>query len=290
VKRVIVNADDFGISTEVNEAVERAHNDGVLRAASLMVAAPATADAVARARRMPRLAVGLHVVLVNGRPALPPERVPDLVDRDGRFPTDLLRAGVTFFFRPGVRRQLEDEIRAQFERFAATGLQLDHVNAQNHMHVHPTVFGLILKVGREFGMRAIRLPREPFVRSYRAGGDRFGARLGNSVLTEPWLALMRVRARRRGVAANDFAFGVNDAGAMNETRVLRLLRDLPDGVTEIFFHLATGPFAGADAGTERYQWAQELSALVSPDVRAAIQQPAVANVTYSEIAGGAAAV
>ncbi|MEO6836321.1 MAG: hopanoid biosynthesis-associated protein HpnK [Candidatus Tumulicola sp.] len=288
-KRLIVSADDFGISPEVNEAIERAHRTGILRAASLMVGAPATADAVERARRLPDLAVGLHVVLVRGRPTLPPDRVPDLVDARGEFPTDLVSAGFRYFFRPGVRRQLEAEIREQFERFAASGLQLDHVDAQCHMHVHPTVFGLILRVGREYGLRAIRIPREPFALSYRAAGDRFGARLGNTLLTEPWLALMRMRARRSGVACNDYAFGVNDPGAMTEGRVLRLLGGLPDGVTELFFHPATGPFAGADAGTECFAWAEELAALTSANVRNAMERYRIANVTYGEIAGGAAA-
>lgn len=287
-KRLIVSADDFGISPEVNEAVERAHRNGILRAASLMVAAPAASDAIARARRLPDLAVGLHVVLVNGRPTLPAERVPDLVDERGELPTDLVRAGFRFFFRPGIRRQLEAEIRAQFAAFAATGLRLDHVDAQSHMHVHPTVFGAILRVGREYGLRAIRIPREPFARSYRAGGDRWGARLGNTLLTQPWLALMTARARRLGIASNDYAFGVNDPGAMTEERVLRLLDDLPDGVTEMFFHPATGPFAGADPGTERYAWAGELAALTSERLRRSIERHNVASVTYGEIAAAAA--
>ena len=113
------------------------------------------------------------------------------------------------------------------------------------MHVHPTVFDLILKIGRDYGMRSIRIPREPLLPAYRAGRDRLGARIGYALLTQPWLALMRARTRRNGIASNDYAFGVNDAGAMTEERVLALVERLPDGVTEIFFHPATGPFAGA---------------------------------------------
>jgi chitin disaccharide deacetylase len=268
VKRVIFNADDFGAAPEVNEAVERAHRDGVLRAASLMVAAPAADDAIARAHRLSALAVGLHVVLVNGRPALPPERVPDLVDERGQFLSDLVRAGFRFFLRPGARAQLAAEIRAQFERFAQTGLTLDHVDAQSHMHVHPTVFATILRIGREYGLRAVRMPREPF------GGTRS---------IEPWLALMRARARRAGIAYNDYAFGVNEAGALTEERVLELLDHLPDGVTEIFFHPATGPFAGADRGTEGFRWAEELAALTSARVREALARNGIQSVTYGEL-------
>jgi hopanoid biosynthesis associated protein HpnK len=269
VKRLIVNADDFGAAPEVNEAVERAHRDGVLRSASLMVGAPAAADAIERARRLPKLAVGLHVVLVHGRPLLPPDRVPDLVDERGEFLTDLVRAGFRFFFRPAARAQLAAEIRAQFERFAQTGLTLDHADAQSHMHVHPTVFGLILKIGREHGLRAVRIPREPF------GGTRS---------IEFWLALMRLRARRAGIACNDYAFGVNEAGALTEERVLQILARLPDGVTEIFLHPATAAFAGADRGTERFRWTDELAALNSPRVRDAITRNGIERVTYGELA------
>ena len=288
-KRLILSADDFGIAPEVNEAIERAHRDGILRSTSLMVSAPAMQDAVERARRLPKLAVGLHVVLVYGRPSLPVDKVPDLVDERGEFPTDLVRAGFQFFLRPAARRQLEAEVRSQFERFASTGLSLDHVDAQCHMHVHPTIFRMILRIGRDYGLRAIRIPREPFALSYRAAGDRFGARLGNAALTEPWLALMRARARRSGLASNDYAFGVNDPGAMTESRVMRLIEGLPDGVTEIFFHPATGPVAGADAGTERFARAEELAALTSDKVRGAIDRAAIARVTYGEIAVAASA-
>lgn len=258
----------------------------MLRAASLMVAAPAFEDAVERARRLPSLGVGLHVVLVNGRPALPVAQVPDLVDERGEFLTDLVGAGFKFFFHPRIRRQLEAEIRAQFERFKATGLRLDHVDAQCHMHVHPTVFAMLLRIGKEYGMPGIRIPREPFLLSYRAAGNTgFRKRLGNSLLTEPWLALMRGRARRAGVACNDYAFGVNDPGAMTQDRVVKMIDELPEGVTEILFHPATGPFAGADAGTEHFQWAAELAALTGAPVREAIARRGAARVTYGELAG-----
>jgi chitin disaccharide deacetylase len=235
-----------------------------------MVGAPAFEDAVTRARQLPSLAVGLHVVVVNGRPVLPPERVSALVEGDGRFSNDLLRAGMRLFFGAGARRQLEAEVRAQFERFAATGLELDHVDAQSHMHVHPTVFDVILRVGREYGLRAIRIPREPF------GGTR---------TIEPWVALMRARAKRSGIVCNDYVYGVNDAGAMTEARVLQMLEHLPDGVTELFFHPAVAPFAGADRGSEGFAWREELEALTSPRIRAALAENAIGSTTYGELAG-----
>ena len=107
---LIITADDFGLHVAVNEAVELAHRDGVLTAASLMVGAPATAEAVALARRLPRLRVGLHLVLVDGKAILPRSRIPALVASDGRFHDRMGKAGLKFFLLPSVRHQLEAEI------------------------------------------------------------------------------------------------------------------------------------------------------------------------------------
>jgi hopanoid biosynthesis associated protein HpnK len=185
-------ADDFGAAVEVNEAVEEGAREGVLRAASLMVAAPGCADAVRRARRTPELKVGLHLVLVEGRPFLPPEALPDLVTPGGFFRTDMARMGADIFFRPSVRRQLAAEIEAQFEAFAKTGLTLDHVNTHKHYHLHPTIAGLILKIGARYGMKASRAPVEP--RAVLAAVDPASAP-PPAYVTEPWGRLVRARYR-----------------------------------------------------------------------------------------------
>jgi hopanoid biosynthesis associated protein HpnK len=171
-KRLIVTADDFGLARSVNEAVEEGHRRGILTAASLMVTGEAAEDAVARAKRMPRLGVGLHLVLVDGAPVLPPERVPDLVGSDGRFPNDVFALGVRIFCRPAARRQVAAEIRAQLEAFQRTGLALDHVNAHHHFHLHPTVQRELLRLAPQFGVKAIRVPLEPRFAAWRAGSLR----------------------------------------------------------------------------------------------------------------------
>ena len=247
--RLIVTADDFGLHEAVNEAVERGYREGVLRAASLMVAAPAMLDAVERARRLPGLAVGLHLVLADGQAILPPARIPDLVDAHGRFNGAMVRNGFRFFFLPRVRRQLAAEIRAQFEAFAATGLPLDHVNAHKHFHLHPTIFSLMLSIGREFGLRAVRLPAEP----------------GMGPWLQPWLALMRRRMDRADIGYNDHVFGIRHTGAMDEATMLDILRDLPDGLSELYLHPAA--HEGLVASMAEYRHADELAALLSPRVR-----------------------
>ena len=282
-RRVIVTADDFGLAVPVNEAVERAHREGVLTTASLMVAEAAAGDAIRRARTLPSLGVGLHVVLVAGRPVLPPERIPDLVERDGQFTTDLARAGVRFFFRPRIRAQLEAEIRAQFAAFAASGLRFDHLNAQCHLHLHPTVFGIIVKVAREYGNPPMRIPYEPFAPSWRATRDARGLRFANAFLLAPWLALMRARLRRAHIAHNDRVFGLSDVGRMTPERVLALLGELRPGVTEVFFHAATRRWPGIAPALATYRLEDELAALTSPDVARVLHAPGVETIAFSDL-------
>jgi chitin disaccharide deacetylase len=282
-RRVIVTADDFGLALAVNQGVEEAHRRGILTAASLMVGAPAAADAVERARRLPALRVGLHVVLVQGRPVLPPERVPDLVDERGELGGRLVRAGFAYFFRPGVRRQLEAEVRAQFEAFRATGLALDHVNAHNHLHLHPTLLGTIVAVGREYGLRAMRVPWEPPLVSYRAAGSGLARRLATAAGLAPWIALLRRRLRRAGLKSNRCVFGLLDSGRMEAELVVRLLGELPAGVTEIYFHPAAGSCPEIERQMPGYRHQAELAALTSPGVGAALRAAGIRPIAFSDL-------
>jgi hopanoid biosynthesis associated protein HpnK len=280
-RRLIVCADDFGLDEAVNAAVEAASRDGILTCASLMVAAAAAADAVARARRLPRLKVGLHLVLVDGRPVLPPEQVPDLVNESGAFDDNMLRAGVRFFFSIRARRQLAAEIRAQFTAFRATGLALDHVNAHKHMHIHPTVAGLIIAIGREFDMRAVRVPAEPWS-TLRAAAAAEGARVVPPIYA-PWIALLRRRLRRAGLAVNDHLLGLAWSGAMTEPRVLRLIAALPAGTSELYCHPAVSQTPALARTMPTYRPAEELAALLSPAVRRLVDNSGVELVSYADL-------
>jgi hopanoid biosynthesis associated protein HpnK len=251
---LIITADDFGLHESVNEAVERAHHEGVLCAASLMVGAPAAADALARARTMPGLRVGLHLVLADGQPVLASASIPDLTGPDGRFGQRMARDGLRFFLLPRVRRQLAAEIRAQFEGFAATGLPLDHVNAHKHFHLHPTILSMILRIGRPYGLKAVRLPREA----------------GLPLWLRPWLALLAYRLRSAGMVHNDYMMGIRQSGRFDEAALLAALASLPPrGLGELYLHPATLSGARVAPSMRAYRHADELAALVSPRVRAA---------------------
>ncbi len=284
VKRLIVTADDFGLCEPVNEAVEIAHREGILSTASLMVGGGAADDAVARARRLPRLRVGLHVVVVEDLPVLPRAQVASLTDDHGYLSGRLVSSGVRFFFSPAARRQLEAEIRAQFQRFAATGLELDHVNAHNHMHLHPTVLGMILRVGREFGLRAMRVPWEPPLISWRITGRGLAPKMAAAAGLAPWMAALRARLRRRDIRTNDLVLGLGATGAMDESTVLRLLEMLPARrVAEMYFHPATRRSPEIDRTMPTYRHQDELAALTSRRVRQALERLAIRPVTFREL-------
>ncbi|WP_407527355.1 hopanoid biosynthesis-associated protein HpnK [Methylobacterium oryzisoli] len=276
-KRLVVTSDDFGLSAQVNAAVERAHRDGILTAASLMVSAPAAADAVARARALPSLRVGLHLVMVEAWPTLPAAELPDLTDGAGLMRADMGGLGLDLALKPRARRQLAAEIRAQFEAYRATGLPLDHVNAHKHFHVHPIIAGMVLAIGRDYGMRSLRVPREDRAVLRRAEP---AAAPGLALDTAPWAALLRWRARRAGLLTPDGVLGLAWSGHMNPARVQALLRHLPDGLTELYAHPATG--GGFPGEAQGYAYAEELAALVAPESRAALRETGAALGGFSD--------
>jgi hopanoid biosynthesis associated protein HpnK len=279
-KFLIVTADDFGLHESVNHAIEQAAGAGVLSAASLMIGAPAAGDAIRRARKLSQLRVGLHVVLADGLAILAPELIPALVDEHGRMNSRMFANGVRFFALPSVRRQLEAEIRAQFSAFADSGLRLDHVNAHKHFHLHPTLLGMLLRIGRDYGVRAIRVPDEPI---WFAAHENAWSSVASTVLLAPWTGLMKRRLRAAGVAYNDAIFGMAASGTMNEAKLLAILARLPMGVTEIYLHPATESGSCIAASMSQYRHADEFAALLSPRVRAALASAGVGHGGYCDV-------
>jgi hopanoid biosynthesis associated protein HpnK len=280
---LIVTADDFGRSVEVNEAVEEAHRRGILTAASLMVAAPAAEDAVRRARRLPRLGVGLHLTLVDDVATLPAAEIPDLLGADGRLSTRLVWTGARIALLPAVRRQAEAEIAAQFEAFRRTGLPLDHVNGHHHYHQHPVAFAAILAHAGAYGVRAVRVPHEPFLPSWRARGDLARRLLAAAASWRRTRAMAR-RLDAAGIAHNDAMFGLHESGRMTRQVLLDYLRELPPGISELYCHPATRRWEGPGAPPASYDPAGEFQALVDPDVVAAANQMDIRRVSFSQVA------
>jgi hopanoid biosynthesis associated protein HpnK len=244
-----------------------------------MVGGRAAGDAVARAHRLPGLRVGLHLNLTDGRPLLPQEQIRQLVRENGEFDRNMARAGVRFSVLPKVRRQLAMEILAQFAAFRAAGLPLDHVNAHQHMHLHPYVAKLIVEIGRDHGIKAVRVPSEPVAVLRQAFPEE--RRLVPAY--DPWTAILRWRLRRAALRTNDHIFGLAWSGGMVEARILRLIPNLPDGVSEIYFHPAAARTPALVATMPSYRHPEELAALLSPSVRDCIARSGIRLVSYSDL-------
>jgi chitin disaccharide deacetylase len=281
--RVIITADDFGLASPVNEAVEQAHRAGVLTSASLMVAEPAAAAAIALARRMPSLRVGLHLTVVDGRTVLPGERVPAIVNSSGRLSDRLVRTGFSYFFRAKARRALRAEVRAQLEAFRASGLELDHVDTHRHFVLHPTVLGVIIDLAPAFGIQRVRLPAEPWRATRGLPIRRRVAAAIRVVCLAPWLALARWHLRRAGIHYNAEVRGLADTGKMDEPTVLRLIGTMDRDVTEMFFHPATAAPTTVPLPQPVSRHVAELEALCSPRVRIALERAGIERLGYGDI-------
>jgi hopanoid biosynthesis associated protein HpnK len=270
-RRLIVNADDFGRSAAINEAVMQAHRDGILTTASLMVNEPAAAQAVELARAHPRLGVGLHLTLVGGRSALTPEQAPGLVNAQHRFSENPLEAGWRYFFRRDLRQALRREIDAQFARFTATGLPLDHVNGHLNIHLHPTVLRLLCAPDHARPPHALRLTRDPFWLNVRLAGGAWVNRAAQALTFNLLSAYARPRlqqAKRRHTRA---VFGLLQNGRVDTAYVCRLLPRLPPGDSELYCHPSLTDFR------------HELDALLIPRVREAVREANIHLIRYQDL-------
>jgi len=270
-RRLIVNADDFGLSTGANHAIIRAHREGILTSASLMVNEPGFEEAVALARENPRLGVGLHLTFLCGHSTLPPEKIPGLVNSQCEFDHNPVRLGFRYFFRRDLKEQLRAEMLAQFEKFRTTGLPLDHVDSHHHLHAHPTIFRILIESAEDLGITHLRLTSEPFGLHARLALGYRMERLTHTFLY--WLLAGRARRilSRMDIKHTDAIFGMLQDARVDEQYLERLLPHLPPGVSEIFSHPSIDVFAN------------EMEALISPRIRAQAESLNIRLIRYQDI-------
>jgi hopanoid biosynthesis associated protein HpnK len=284
-RRLIVTADDFGMSLEVNEAVEEGHRNGILTCASLVTAGAAAEDAIRRARRMPELGVGLHLALYGAPSQAPAREVAGLLDPSGRWLGERpVATGARLSLSRSLQTQVRREVGAQFEAFARAGLRLDHVDGHWHCHQHPYVLRTLIELGTPRGLAAVRIPYEPPLPSWRAAGRRqLVRRTVDAMAHRPLAANMRGRLRARGVAFNDWFFGKADGGAMTASHMQRLFVHLPPGDSELGLHPATATWPSEHAPPAHWRPAEELAALVDPAVRAACTREGIQLIRFGDL-------
>lgn len=286
---LIVNADDFGWSARVNAAVLRAHKDGILTTASLMVAEKGWEEAAAIARDTPTLGVGLHVATTFDRALLPAGQIPHLVRSDGRFEANPLRAGLKYAFSRAARVELGREMDAQFERFAQTRLPWDHVDGHQHFHMHPTVFRHLLRLCDQYGVNRLRVPRESFILHLRGGGDGLTPVAVGSLILQ-LLCRSNLRALRRKqtlggkpIFLADQVYGDYQSSNMHAAYTLGVLDRLVGRVCEVYYHPGSDYAVKLPIDTQTDAIRDvELKALIDPEVKAKVEKLGIHLATYAE--------
>lgn len=236
-RKLIVNGDDFGLTPGINGGIVDAHRHGILTSASILANAPATAEAVAIARRTPTLAVGCHLALVDGEPLSPPSAIPTLV-RDQCFrPTwgSFIAAATTGRIST---TDVERELTAQIDRLVSSGVRLSHLDAHKHVHAYPPVFAIVAGLVKRFGIRRVRVPWErpafTLVLGHAFTPTPCRQAMENVALT--WWALRDLRiAARAGLRAPKFVGRVL-TGVFTPASFESLLANLPAGVSELMVH------------------------------------------------------
>jgi hopanoid biosynthesis associated protein HpnK len=279
-RSLIVNADDFGLSPEVNAGIIRAHREGVLGSTSLMVAEAARDEAARAARELPGLDVGLHLVVCKGRSVLAPEAIAPLVDSNRNFVENPVLGGLRYFFRRGLRDKLRAEFRAQIEEHLRLIGYLNHIDGHLNFHVHPVLADIMIELAAEYKVPCIRLPREPVLTTLALARDHAGRKLVEAVIFRSLSRRARKLARARGIRSTDRLFGLHQSGHLSEDYVLGVIGRLREGTTEIYFHPAmdvggTPPEPGAQ---------REVEILTSPRVKQALDARGIRLTTFRELA------
>jgi hopanoid biosynthesis associated protein HpnK len=276
---LIINADDFGYSDAVNRAVIQAHREGILTSTSLMVNERAAEAAIRLARENPSLAVGLHLTLVLGRAALPHSEIPHITDAHGNFSRSNIAVGVKYFFSPAARRELRREMRAQFEKFAATGLPFSHVDGHTHLHLHPVIFDELLTLCEEFQVRRVRVVRDDLRLNLSISRSHLPLKLVWAMVFHLLARRCEKKMRGRNFIQPQRVYGLFQTGKVTEDFLLKLIPQMHNASSEIYAH----PLAeDAEAWNKKENpgGCRELQSLVSENVRQEIIRAGFALSTY----------
>lgn len=312
-RRLIVNADDFGLTAGVNHAIAEGHNLGIVTSATLMARGRAFDDAVRLAHSTPKLSVGCHVVLVDGEPVLRPEQVRSLLapaKREG-LPFAPIRTGTArrvavttapqARFHNGfgglavgaVRRgldsnQIQQETEAQIRQLQAAGIEVTHVDAHKHTHMLPQVADAVMRAAVSCGVRAIRnpfVPLRPIIFAHVLRRPKLWKRYGEVTVLRKYHQSFLDRVRMLGMVTPDGSFGVISTGTLDLNLFRAIVGSIPDGTWELVCHPG---YNDAELGLVRTRLresrARELAILTSPAARSILEQHDIQLISYRELA------
>lgn len=279
-KKIIVNADDFGLHPLINEGIIKGYTEGFITSTSLMPSAPYWREAVELAKAQPALGIGIHLTLVGGvEPVLPAASVRSLLDADGKFLSDYA-AFAKRYYTGGVKKsELEAELRAQIERALASGINITHLDSHQHTHVLPGINTLVLTLCNEYNIIRVRIPKEDytFTGGFKTG---IGRVIGRSALSF-CASMAGWRADKLGIRHPQHFFGMLAGGHLNVQLVANILRCLPEGVSELMTHPGLDSAALGRAFSWQYHWRDELDAYLAESNKQLLRELAIEPVNFS---------
>ena len=275
---LIVNADDFGLSSAINRGVIQAHLDGIVTSTTLVAVGGAFSEAVSLLQAHPRLGVGLHLTLVGEKPLLGQQVIPTLVDAEGRLPGHALEFAKQLLAGRIRLDEVGKELEAQIQRAREHGIALSHLDSHQHLHMLPGIFSLVLDLAKKYQIPALRLPREPL----SVAGLLRGNQPARSGIQAVLWGLCQLAARRQVVAPDHFR-GFASGGRLTQEVLLSLLKTLPKrGITELMCHPGLGE-ENSPYAQWNYRHGDELEALTSPEVRDLLNGMGVRLLSFREL-------
>jgi hopanoid biosynthesis associated protein HpnK len=296
-KEVIVNADDFGMSKGVNDAIVISSKLGVLTSTSIMANMPAFEDAINKINvNNMNIGIGIHISLTEGKSVLKPSEIPLLVDSYGHFKNSFASLFIQVMKSKSILQQIEIEIKAQFEKLHSFGVKLDHVNSHHHIHMIPRIFSIVSKVATYYNYRSIRLIDESFIVRFNNNYLNYylyPLKTGNIVKKILLSSLAKMNKNKaQNVWMPDHCFGVLHSGQMDLRALRHIFNSIQPGVTEIIIHpgLYNGPEPAESRNKKMEKWLQssgrkvELETLLSDSIRYEIERNNIRLVRFSDIA------
>ncbi|HET8889787.1 MAG TPA: ChbG/HpnK family deacetylase [Candidatus Angelobacter sp.] len=284
-RRLIVNADDFGLTTGVNRAIAEGNLRGVVTSATLMANAQASGAAIDLAKKQPALKTGCHVVLIDGVPLA--ANLPSLTNGSARFRSSLKQFAMAAVRRQIAAEEIEREVEAQIRKIQPSGITLTHVDSHKHTHMFPQVLRPLLRAARACGIRAVRNPFEP-VRSWPTGmvlgTPGLWLRSAGVMAFGIFAAEFRRAIKEQGMVTTDGTVGIAVTGLLNQRRLLRILDALPEGTWELVCHPGYSDAELQSAGTRLMQSREiELAALTSADTKDALARLKIELISYADL-------
>jgi hopanoid biosynthesis associated protein HpnK len=286
-KYLILNADDFGLTRGINEAIIRAHHEGILTSATLMANETAFDDAVKRAKGNPSLGVGVHLVLVGGRPVAPANEIASLVDESGELPRSLgafvarVTAGLI------QDEHIERELHAQIAKIRAAGIEPTHVDSHKHTHAHPRVMESVARVIRQSGVNRIRKPFEALQDSWsltRVESVAGVIQLMGATAAQISAPRFETVSREYGLRSPDRFLGLAVTGEISAAVLRRMIDTVQEGATEIMLHPGLCDSDLAATGSRlQAQRQTELEALLDPALKGVLTQRGIRLISYAEL-------